>query len=168
MISEFKKSKSKSQYITELKEIKEKSTETVWWFDQKFKTLFGQVSFDIASQKHQEWFIVVLLPHIKLPPMQQKVASQAKALEIVMKLEASPLAKISFGMQQIESHLSNLTLQLQDIKKSKEIREKVWCTKCRTEGHSREHCPIFAGYLARRSLITTTTLQQYNRVSFLS
>ena len=44
--------------------------------------------------------------------MQQKVASQAKALEIVMKLEASPIDETSVGMAQIQSQLANLTLQL--------------------------------------------------------
>ena len=34
------------------------------------------------------------------------------------------------------------------MKKGKEIREEVWCTKCRTEGHSRENCLVFAEYLA--------------------
>ena len=61
--------------------------------------------------------------------MQQKVVDQAKALEVAMKLEASPLQEASAGMAQIQSQLANLTLQLQDIKKGKEIREEVWCTK---------------------------------------
>ena len=39
LISEFKKPKLESQCITELKEIKKKLIETVWEFDQKFKTL---------------------------------------------------------------------------------------------------------------------------------
>ena len=64
-----------------------------------------------------------------------------------MKLEASPIAETSAGMAQIQNQLANLTLQLQDIKKGKEVREEVWHTKCRTKGHSREHCPIFAEYL---------------------
>ena len=45
---DFKKPKSKSQCITELKEIKQKPTEIVWEFDSKFKTLVDQVSFVIA------------------------------------------------------------------------------------------------------------------------
>ena len=80
--------------------------------------------------------------------MQQKVTSQVEALEIAMKLEASPIVEISAGMQQIQSQLANLTLQLQDMRKGKEVREEVWCTRCRIEGHSREHCLIFAEYLA--------------------
>ena len=65
-----------------------------------------------------------------------------------MKLEASLITDTSAGMEQIQNQLANLTPQLQDIKKGKEVREEVWCTKCRTEGHSREHCPIFEKYLA--------------------
>ena len=51
-------------------------------------------------------------------------------------------------MAQIQNQIANLTLQLQDIKKGKEVREEVWCTKCRTEGHSWEHCPVFVEYLS--------------------
>ena len=54
LIGEFKKPKSESQCITELKEIKQEPTKSVWEFDQKFKTLLVQVSFDIAVQQHQE------------------------------------------------------------------------------------------------------------------
>ena len=69
-----------------------------------------------------------------------------------MKLEALPIAKTSAGMAQIQNYLAHLTLQLHDIKKGKEIREEVCCTKCKTEGHSRVHCPIFAEYLASGTL----------------
>ena len=75
LIAEFKKPKSESQCIIELKEIKQKPTESVWEFDQKFKTLLDQVSFDIDAEQHKEWFITALLTHIRLSLMQQKVAS---------------------------------------------------------------------------------------------
>ena len=65
-----------------------------------------------------------------------------------MKLEASPRVEKGVGMAQIQIHLANLTLQLHDIKKGKETIEEVWCTKCRTKGHSKQHCPIFADYLS--------------------
>lgn len=148
LISELKKPKLESQCITKLKDIKKKPSGTVWEYDQKFKTLSDQVSFEIEPQRHQEWFIVVLLPHIRLPLMQQKVASQAQELEIVMNLEVSHIVETSFGMAQIQSQLINITLQLQDINKCKERREEVWCTKCIIESHSKEHCPIFVEYLA--------------------
>jgi len=63
--------------------------ESVWDFDQRFKTLLGQVNFAYLVQQHQEWFIAALLPYIRLPLMQQKVTSQSEALETMMRLEAS-------------------------------------------------------------------------------
>ena len=62
------------------------------------------MSFVIAPQQHQEWFIAVLLPHIRQPLMQHKVTLQEEALEIVMKLEASPIAETSVGMAHIPIH----------------------------------------------------------------
>ena len=44
-IEEFKKPKSELQCITELKEIKQLSTEFVWDFDQIFNTLMAKVHF---------------------------------------------------------------------------------------------------------------------------
>lgn len=89
------------QCITELKEIKQKPTESFWEFDQRFEELLDQVSFKIASQQHQEWFIATMLWHIRLPLMKQKITSQAESLQIAMKLEASPIGDTKVGMQQI-------------------------------------------------------------------
>ena len=41
MICEFRKPKSESRCITEIKEIKQELEETVWDFDQWFKTFDG-------------------------------------------------------------------------------------------------------------------------------
>jgi hypothetical protein len=75
LIAEFKKPKSESQCITELKEIKQKVAEPVWEFDQRFKTLTGRLTFQIPDEQNKEWFIIALLPHIRVPLMQQKIAS---------------------------------------------------------------------------------------------
>ena len=64
-----------------------------------------------------------------------------------MKLEAFPIAETSLGIVQIQKQLSKLTLQLEDIQKGKQVREEVWCTKCRTKGHSKEHYPVYAEYM---------------------
>ena len=64
-----------------------------------------------------------------------------------MKLEASPIADGAIGMVQIQSQLANLTLQLQDINKGKEGQEDLWCTKCRTDGHTKDNCPTFMNYV---------------------
>src|SRR5882757_9261691 len=90
MIKEFKKPKSESQCITELKDIKQLPTESIWNFDQKFKALIDQVSFEFVLEKHKEWFIVALIPRIRFPLIQQKLCTQNEALEMAMKLEDSP------------------------------------------------------------------------------
>ena len=58
IIKEFKKPKSESQSITELKEIQQRRGESVWDFNQRLKVLLDQVSFTISPAQHKEWFIV--------------------------------------------------------------------------------------------------------------
>jgi hypothetical protein len=81
-----------------LNEIKQKVIELVCEFDQRFKTLKVHLSFQILDEQHKEWFIVSLLPHIRVPLMQHKVSSQAEALDIAMKLEAAFVGESSLGM----------------------------------------------------------------------
>ena len=60
--------------------------------------------------------------------MQQNIVTQSEALEIAIKLEASPVGENAVGMSQIQMQLEKLTLMLQDIKKGKEQRKDIWCT----------------------------------------
>jgi hypothetical protein len=64
--------------------------------------------------------------------MQQKVALQAEALEISMKLEETPVGESSPSMSQILNQLTSLSLQVEDMKKDrgKEKREDIWCIIC--------------------------------------
>ena len=73
----------------------------------------------MSDVQHKEWFIAALVPHIQQPLMQQKIVTQSEALEIAMKLEASPVGENAVGMNQIQVQLENLMLQLQYIKKEK-------------------------------------------------
>jgi hypothetical protein len=113
----------------ELKEIKKKLAEPVWDFDQRFKTLTGRLRFQILDEKNKEWFIYALLPHIKVPLMQQNITSQAKVLNITMNKKSSPMGECISGMIQILSHLTSLSLQIEDMKKDKgkDKREEIRC-----------------------------------------
>jgi hypothetical protein len=86
--------------------------------------------------------------------MKQKIALQAKALEIAMKLESSPMGESSSGMSQILSQLTSLSLRVEDMKKDKGKykREDIWCVRCKSEGHDKEHCPLFHEYVASGAL----------------
>ena len=79
----------------------------------------AKVIFGMSDIQHKEWFITNLVPHICIPLIQQKIASQIEYLEIMMKLEGSPIGETGVGMSQIQSQLVSLTIQLQDIKKGK-------------------------------------------------
>ena len=97
-IDEFRNPTYESQCITKIKEIKKLSTESVWEFDQIFKTLMDKVSFQMSDVQQKKWFIAVLLPHIWILLMQQNILSQTEALEITMKLECSPIGEIGARM----------------------------------------------------------------------
>ena len=53
LLKEFKKPKTKAQYITKMKEIKQFPNEMVWDFDQRFKTLMAWVNFDMSDIQHK-------------------------------------------------------------------------------------------------------------------
>jgi hypothetical protein len=36
--------------------------------------------------------------------------------------------------------------------KGKNKREEIWCIRCKSEGHDKEHCPLFNEYLASGAL----------------
>jgi hypothetical protein len=150
LIEKFKKPKSESQCIIEMKEIKQNVVEPIWEFNQRFKTLIGRLTLKIPYEQNTELFIIVLLPHIRVPLMQQKIASQSEALEISMKLESTPMGESSSCMSKILNQLTNLSLQVEDIKKDKgkDKREDIWCVKFRSKGHDKEHYPSFHEYLA--------------------
>ena len=98
-----------------------------------------RVSFEMSDIQHKEWFITTLLSHIRLPLMHQNIETQSEALEIAMKLEALLVSGNVVNINQIQTQLPNMTLQLQDIKKGKEHHEEVWCTQCHAQGHTKDN-----------------------------
>ena len=76
----------------------------------------------MSDVQHKEWFISALLPHIRTSLMQHKLVLQIEALEIAMKLEASPVGDTYLGMMQIQLHLANLTVQLQIFKEERKFK----------------------------------------------
>ena len=119
MICEFKKPKSESQCITEIKEIKQLLTKSIWDYNQRVKNLMAKVSFQMSDVQHKEWFIAALLPHIRAPLMQHKIVSQMEVVELAMKLESLSIGDGGVVTMQIQSQLTNMMVQLLDIKKGK-------------------------------------------------
>ena len=61
-----------------------------------------------------EWFIAMLLPHLRMPMSHQNFESQEKAVEADMKLEAAPWEDTS-GVQQIQEQLGAMHLEIQNL-----------------------------------------------------
>jgi hypothetical protein len=133
----------------------------VWDYDQRFKIFLDRMTFHIQYMQHREWLIVGLLSHIQFPFTEQKVRTQAEVVEITMCLEATPGGvKTSEVLAQVQSQVSNLNMQPQDMAKTKFMCKHVWCTACRSEEHRRDECPILPNYVVTGALIPFPTGSQ--------
>jgi hypothetical protein len=76
------------------------------------------------------------------PLTQQKVMTQAEAVEIAMHLEATPGgAETSTGLVQVQSQLANLMMQLQDMAKIKSCMSMYGVPHVAQKGHHRDEVP---------------------------
>ena len=70
----------------------------MWEVDQRLKKDIREEDFKYDDRQLTEWFITMLLPHLRIPMSHQNFDSQDKALEAAMKLEAMPRIDASLGV----------------------------------------------------------------------
>lgn len=58
---------------------------------------------NLMDRQHHEWFVASLLPHLRVALSQQKITTQAEALEIAMKLHEMSMQDPNMGVQQIHA-----------------------------------------------------------------
>jgi len=150
---EFNRPKSETQSIIRFKEIAMLPSETPWDLDQKLKSMIREANMTLTDGQHCTWFVASLTPHLRTALLQQKLSTQAKDLEIAMRLHESPIQDPSLRVQQIHAQLQNLSLEMQSLKQDRtarpEAHEEVWCIRCKGQGHDKDHFPVSANYLAR-------------------
>ena len=73
-----------------MKDIYQEINEYVWEANQRQKRSIRDNGFTIDDTQHKEWLIAMLCPHMRQPFGQQKTATQAEVMYIVMKLQATP------------------------------------------------------------------------------
>ena len=114
--------------------------------------MIHEANMTLTDGQHCAWFVASLTPHLRTALSQQKLSTQAEALEIAMRLHKTPIQDPSLGVQQIHAQLKNLCLEMQSLKQDKttrpEARKEVGCIKCKGQGHDKDHCLVFANYLA--------------------
>ncbi len=120
----------------------------------KIKMLVGTSQLLDLNEQQKEWYIATLLPHLRLPLLQQRIASQVEALEIVMKLEELLVQDTHVWVHQIQTQLPRLYMEIQYLKKGKNVQldmcSEFWCIKCKAEGHCKDQCHVYLDYLATR------------------
>lgn len=88
-------------------------------------------NMNLTDGQHHEWFVASLLPHLRVSLSQQKIGTQAKSLEIVMRLHETLMQDANLRVQQIHIQLQNLCLKFQSLKNDivvwLEMHEEVWC-----------------------------------------
>jgi len=77
-----------------------------------------------------------------------------------MRLHETLMQDPNLVVQQIHAQLKIIFLEMQilkqDITVRPEVREEVWCLKCKGQRHDKDHCPVFANYLAGGALMPLT------------
>ena len=132
---EFSWLKLETQLIIGFKEIAMQRGETPWELDHRFNCTIREANMNLIDGHHREWFVALLLPHLRVALLQQKITTQTEALEIAMRLYKTPMQDPNMGVQQIHAQLKNLCLEMQSLKQDRTVRpemhEEVWCLKCK-------------------------------------
>lgn len=128
-----------------------KPGEIPWDMDKRLKCMIHEADMNLTDGKQCKWFVASLLPHLRVALSEQKIGTQAKALEITMRLHEKLMQDTNLVVQQIQTQLQNLCLEFQSMNKDRAVRlkvqEEVWCLKCKSQGHEKYHCPIFANHV---------------------
>ena len=83
---QFKKPKSYSQIVVDLKDFKQGPSESVWEAVQRLKKVIREGGFQYDDKKYTEWFISMFLPHLRIPMGHQTFESPENTPEVAMKL----------------------------------------------------------------------------------
>lgn len=94
---EFSRPKCKEKSIVGFKEIMMKPGETPWDLDQRLKCMIHEANMNLTDGQHCEWLVASLLPHLRVALSQQKIWTQAEAMEIAMRLHETPIQDLNLG-----------------------------------------------------------------------
>jgi len=95
---EFSRPKSEAQSIIRLKEIMMIPGETPWELVQRLKCMIREANMTLMNGQHREWFVSSLMSHLRNALLQQRLTTQAEALEITMSLHETPMQDPNLGV----------------------------------------------------------------------
>ena len=103
--------------------------------------------------QHCKWFISGFLQHIIIPLKQQKVNTQVNFLEVAIRLEVTLGGEVTPRMEQVQTRIVELTMQLQNLSTTNPTQECIWFNFCIIEGHHKNEWPKMNNYMGNRSPI---------------
>ena len=86
--------------------------ETPWDLDQRLESTIHEANMTLRDIQHYAWFIASLTPYLKSALSQQKISTQADALEAAMRLHETFVQDRGLGVQQIQAQVQNLCLEI--------------------------------------------------------
>lgn len=95
---EFARPKSETQSVIGFKEIVMLLGETPWDLDQRLKSTICEANMTLTDAQHYVWFVASLTPRLRMALSQQKISTQAKALETAMRLHETPIQDPGLGV----------------------------------------------------------------------
>ena len=72
--------------------------ETPWDLDQILKSTIPEANMTLTDAQHHTWFVESLTPHLRMTLSQQKISTQAEALETMMRLHETPIQDLELGV----------------------------------------------------------------------
>ena len=82
--------------------------ETPWELDQRLKCIIREANMTLKNGQRREWFVASLTPHLRNTLLQQRLTTQAEALEIATRLHETSIQYPNLGVQQIHVELKKL------------------------------------------------------------
>ena len=76
-----------------------KPSKTPLELDQRLKCKIRKANMNLTDRQCREWFVASLLPHLRVVLSQQKIMTQAEALEIAMRLHETSMQDPNMGVQ---------------------------------------------------------------------
>ena len=77
--------------------------ETPWALDQQLKSTIREANMTLKNGQHCTWFVASLTLHLRTVLSQQKISSQAEALEMAMRLHETLIQDPELGFQQMHA-----------------------------------------------------------------
>lgn len=92
------------------------SSETRWDLDQTLKSTIHKVNMTLSDAQNYTWFVASLTLHLRMTLSQQKISTQAEALDTAMRLQKTLLEDPGLEVQQIQAHIETQCLEMKKLK----------------------------------------------------